>query len=119
MERFGTNEVLTFEANATVGRLAEPFVVSFRGTTGMGELANSLRVYPNPVNAGERFRIGLNTESKAPVRVEIVNALGVVVSVETSIQAPASIVAPVTAGVYTLRVTIEGKGTVVRKLVVK
>ena len=119
LEYFGANETLGFEANATLGRLAEPFVVSFRGTTGMDELANSLRVYPNPVNAGERFSIGMNAECKAPVRVEIVNALGITVSVETSTQAPASIVAPVTAGVYTLRVTVDGKGTAVRKLVVK
>ena len=119
MECFGANETLGFEANATLGRLAEPFVVSFRGTTGMDELANSLRIYPNPVNAGERFSIGLNAECKAPVRVEIVNALGAVVSVETSMQAPASIMAPATAGVYTLRVTVDGKGTAVRKLVVK
>ena len=119
MEYFGANETLGFEANATLGRLAEPFVVSFRGTTGMDELANSLRVYPNPVNAGERFSIGLNAESKAPVRVEIVNALGVIVSVETSMQAPASIKAPEAAGVYMMRVVVDGKGMCCRKLVVK
>ena len=119
LEYFPAEENIVFEANATLGRLAEPFVVSFRGTTGMDELANSLRVYPNPVNAGERFSIGMNAECKAPVRVEIVNALGAVVSVETSMQAPASIMAPATAGVYTLRVTVDGKGTAVRKLVVK
>jgi len=56
---------------------------------------------------------------KSPVRVEIVNALGAVVSVETLTQVPASIVAPITAGVYTLRITVEGKGTFVKKLVVK
>ena len=119
MECFPAEESVAFEANATVGRIGEPFVVSFRGTTGMDELANSLRVYPNPVKAGERFSICMNAESKAPVRVEIVNALGVTVSVETSTQAPASIMAPATAGVYTLRVTVDGKGTAVRKLVVK
>ena len=119
MEYFPAEENIVFEADATLGRLAEPFVVSFRGTTGVDELANSLRVYPNPVKAGERFSIGMNAESKAPVRVEIVNALGAVVSVETSTQAPASIVAPATAGIYTLRVTVDGKGTIIRKLVVK
>ena len=118
MEYFGANETLGFEANATLGRLAEPFVVSFRGTTGMDELANSLRVYPNPVNAGERFSIGMNAECKAPVRVEIVNALGAVVSVETSTQAPASIKAPETAGIYTLKISCE-KGFCYSKLIVR
>ena len=119
MEYFPAEENIVFEADATLGRLAEPFVVSFRGTTGMDELANSLRVYPNPVNAGERFSIGLNAESKAPVRVEIVNALGVTVSVETSTQTPASIKAPEAAGIYTMRVIVDGKGMCSRKLIVK
>ena len=118
MEYFGANETLGFEANATLGRLAEPFVVSFRGTTGVDELANSLRVYPNPIKAGERFSIGMNAESKAPVRVEIVNALGVIVSVETSTQAPASIKAPETVGIYTLKISCE-KGTCYSKLIVR
>ena len=118
MEYFPAEENIVFEADATLGRLAEPFVVSFRGTTGVDELANSLRVYPNPVKAGERFSIGMNAESKAPVRVEIVNALGAVVSVETSTQAPASIKAPEAAGIYTLKISCE-KGTCYSKLIVR
>ena len=118
MEYFPAEENIVFEADATLGRLAEPFVVSFRGTTGVDELANSLRVYPNPVKAGERFSIGMNAESKAPMRVEIVNALGVVVSVKTSMQAPASIKAPEAAGIYTLKISCE-KGTCYSKLIVR
>ena len=118
MECFPAEESVVFEANATIGRIGEPFVVSFRGTTSMDELANSLRVYPNPVKAGERFSIGMNAECKAPVRVEIVNALGAVVSVETSTQAPASIKAPEAAGIYTLKISCE-KGTCYSKLIVR
>ncbi len=85
----------------------------------MDELAGKVQVYPNPVNVGERFSINVADDMKNPVRVEIVNALGVETLHATSVQMPAQLTAPATVGVYTLRITVEGKGTVVRKLVVK
>ncbi len=119
MEYYDAEESLDFVADAIVGESNDLYVIHFRGNAGMDEFASGVKVYPNPVSAGERFSIGMNMDIKSPVRVEIVNALGAVVSVETSTQAPASIVAPITAGVYTLRITVKGKGTAVRKLVVK
>ena len=119
LEYFPAEENIVFEANATLGKLAEPFVVSFRGTTGMDELANSLRLYPNPVNRGELFSLGMTGIVTEPVHIEIFNTLGVEMLRATSVQMPATLTAPATAGVYTLRITVEGKGTVVRKLVVK
>ncbi len=119
MEYYDAEESLSFTVNATVSEPEDVFVVHFRGTTGMDELASSVQVYPNPVNGGEQFSIGVNAESKAPVRVEIVNALGVETLRATSAQMPAMLTAPSVAGVYTLRITVEGKGTVVRKLLVK
>ena len=118
MEYFESNNALTYTTDATVGDLDEPLVVRFRGTTGLSDIEGNLHVYPNPVKAGERFSIALPASSKVE-RVEIVNVLGAVVSVETSTKAPASILAPNTPGVYTLRVTVEGKGMYSRKLVVK
>jgi hypothetical protein len=108
---------LQYETNAVVGSLETPYVIRFRSTTGVDDWANSLHVFPNPVNHGERFSIDLPEGSK--VRVEIVNAIGTVLSTETSIKGPASILAPNTAGIYTLRITVEGKGTCYRKLVVR
>ena len=85
----------------------------------MDELTNSVQVYPNPVNRGERFSINVADDVKSPIRVEIVNALGVEMLHATSVQIPATLTAPSAAGVYTLRITVEGKGTLVRKLVVR
>lgn len=85
----------------------------------MDEFAGKVQVYPNPVNAGERFSINVADDVKSPVRVEIVNALGVETLRATSLQLPAQLTAPSTAGVYTLRISVEGKETIVRKLVVK
>jgi hypothetical protein len=106
-------------ANAIVGDASDLYVVHFRGTTGMDEFAGKVQVYPNPVNAGERFIVNVADDVKNPVHVEIINALGVETLRATSVQLPVQLIAPATAGVYTLRITEEGKGTVVRKLVVK
>ena len=85
----------------------------------MDEFANRVQVYPNPVNSGEQFSIDIADEVRSNVCVEIVNALGVETLRATSAQMPAILTAPATAGVYTLHITVEGKGTIVRKLVVK
>ena len=118
-EYYDAEESLDFVANAMVGAADDLYTIHFRGTTGMEELAGKVKVYPNPVHTGERFSIGMASVETYPVHVEIVNALGVETLRATSVQTPVSIVAPVTSGVYTLRITVEGKGTVVKKLVVK
>ena len=119
MEYYDAEESLSFVANALMGAADDLYTIHFRGTTGVDELANKMQVYPNPVNRGERFSINVADDVRGPVYVEIVNALGVETLRAMSEQTPVSMVAPVTAGVYTLRITVEGKGTIIRKLVVK
>ena len=119
MEYYDAEESLSFVANAIVGDATDLYVIHFRGATGIDEFANKIQVYPNPVNVGERFILNMANDVKSPVRVEIINALGVTTLRATSVQTPVSIVAPTTSGVYTLRITVEGKGTIVRKLVVR
>jgi hypothetical protein len=117
MEYYDAEESFDFVANAIVGEADDLYTIHFRGTTGMDEFANRVKVYPNPVNVGEQFSIGLSVEDAGKVHVEIVNTLGVVETLRaTSVQ---TLTAPNVAGVYTLRITVEGKGTVVQKLVVK
>jgi hypothetical protein len=85
---------------------------------GMDEFASKLQIYPNPVNRGEHFSINIANDVKSPIYVEIVNALGVVIeTVYTSSEQ--TIIAPNVAGIYTLRIMVEGEGTWLRKLVVK
>jgi hypothetical protein len=119
LEYYEAEESLDFVTNAIVGTADDLYTIHFRGTTGMDEFAGKVQVYPNPVNAGERFSINVADDVKSPVRVEIVNALGVETLRATSLQLPAQLTAPSTAGVYTLRISVEGKETIVRKLVVK
>ncbi len=116
-EIYGAQETLNFSNNAIVGDLREPYVLHFRGITGVDEWANRLNVFPNPVARGEVLNIVMPTEDLGEMRVEIINALGVVEACHgASLQ---TITAPDVAGVYTLHITVEGKGTCYRKLVVK
>ena len=116
-EHLTADETIRFEANASVGELDKPFVVHFRDCMGLDEAFNSLHVYPNPVNCGEILHIALG-ENAAATTVEIVNALGVAVE---RVHAPSvqTVKAPHVPGIYTLRISMEGKGMQVRKLVVK
>lgn len=116
-ETFDSDDHMTYTINAIVGIPNEPSVVHFRGMTGLDDFDRNLYVYPNPVTLGERFGLSLPVGNE--VRVETVNSLGVVVSMETSTKASATIKAPETSGVYTLRITVEGKGTYIRKLIVR
>ena len=118
MEIMDCTQTINFSVNAVAGSFAEPYVVNFRGATALDEFGKSLQVYPNPVAAGDVLSIGMANDG-TEVRVEIVNALGAVVSVENSTKVAATFKAPNMPGVYTLRITAEGKGTYCRKLVVR
>jgi hypothetical protein len=116
-ECFNADETLSFEADAVIGEVDAPFVIRFRNTTGVDEWTKSLQVYPNPVEHGQTITLGLSAEEMGEVQVEIINALGVVETVHaTPLQ---TITAPNVAGVYTLKITVEGKGTCFRKMVVR
>ena len=82
-ETYWSSDRVVFSANAILGSPTEPYVVRFGSTSVSDKLTQSLRVYPNPVERGERFSIGMNDSEERPVRVEIVNALGALVKAET------------------------------------
>jgi uncharacterized protein YlxW (UPF0749 family) len=115
-ECFNANETLTYETDAIVGIPESPFVIHFRNTTSADEWSNHLQIFPNPVEHGQTISLGTTSEI-GEVQVEIINALGVVETRRaTSLQ---TITAPNVAGVYTLRITIEGKGTCYKRLIVR
>ena len=116
-ERYDADNLVTYTNNATLGEPDEPYVVSFRGLTGVDEFDSNLHVFPNPVARGEAVNLGM-ASSNGNVQVEVINTMGAVISVETLTKV-ASIAAPSVPGVYMLRITAEGEGTYFRKLVVK
>ena len=117
-ECFDVDETLMFNADASMGTIFDPVVLHFHGLNSVNEFDNRINVFPNPVNRGEQFSLGLIDDVTNPVQVEIINALGMVVETvfTPSVQ---SIIAPNVAGVYTLRITVEGERTYISKLVVK
>ena len=110
---------LQYETNAVVGGFDNPYVVSFRNNTSVDEWTGSVNLFPNPVERGQKVSLGLPSEEKAAVRVEIVNTLGMVVETLHVASEQTTITAPKVAGVYTLGISVEGKGTCYRKLVVR
>ena len=70
------------------------------------------------IERGQKVSLGFNDVETGEVQVEIINALGTVVETRRAASLQ-TITAPETAGVYTLRITVEGKGTCYRKLVVE
>ena len=119
MEYYDAEESLDFVANAIVGTADDLYVVHFRGTTGMDEMANRVQVYPNPVASGKHFRVELFDSVNQEIRVEVINALGVVVLVENMNDSSFEMTAPKTSGLYTLRIIVKDKVIKYHKLVVE
>ncbi len=99
---------------------ASDFVANFE-ETGVDEWGNCISVFPNPVACGENVSLGIADDFGSKVRVEIINAVGMVVDTRiiSSLHSAPLLKAPDTAGIYTVRVTGEDKGTYCRKLIVR
>ena len=109
---------LQYETNAVVGSFESLYTVSFRGTTGIEALSPRLEVYPNPVEHGKTFSIGMAGAKEGTVVVEVINAMGTVVTTRRTASLQ-GITAPNEPGVYTLRVTVNGTETGIHKLLVR
>jgi hypothetical protein len=111
------SDIIGYSTDANLGDLINPFVIHFRGVTSVDEFGSNLHIFPNPVAHGESISLGLTNEEIGKVQIEVINALGMVVeTVHTSVHA---ITAPKVPGIYTLRITSDGKDTCYRKLIVK
>ena len=102
-ETLDAAETLEMRMDAVVGDLEVPFELHKTGTVSL---------YPNPVMAGESVRVevpaGVDLQGS---RVEVYNALGILVSDETLTDVEAELNAMRVSGVYTVRVT-DRKGNV-------
>ncbi len=109
-----------FETNAILGSLREPVVLRFNNaTTQCDSYLSRMELYPNPVEAGASFKLNTPDRLEGEVRVEVINALGAVLSTEKANSFPASVKAPKVPGVYTVRVTMDNHGSYSCKLIVK
>ena len=118
-EYYAAEESLDFVANAIVGEADDLYTIHFRGTAGMDDLDGKVKVYPNPVASGQRFHISVFDSKNQEIRVEVVNALGVVVWAEDMNGLSLEMTAPKTSGLYTVRVITKDKGILYHKLIVE
>ena len=109
-----SNDIMEFNSDVVAGNPSEPVVISF---SGMNDNSGFM-VYPNPVTKGEHVNIVLPTDSQS-VRVEVLNALGEIVSVETVAKSQVSIALPAVSGVYTIRIITDNKDIDFKKVIVK
>ena len=109
---------LQYETDAIIGKAEAPHVLRFRSTTGVDEWANSVNVFPNPVERGGQFSLGMTGIETGMVQIDIINALGMVVEMRHGTSLQTTLAAPTVSGVYTLRISVKGKGICYRKLVV-
>ncbi|MBQ3354122.1 MAG: choice-of-anchor J domain-containing protein [Bacteroidales bacterium] len=109
-----SNDLMEFNSDVVAGNPSEPVVISF---SGMNDNSGFM-VYPNPVAKGECVNIVLpNGLNRA--RVEVLNALGEIVSVETIAKSQVSIALPAVSGVYTIRIITDNKDIDFKKVIVK
>jgi hypothetical protein len=118
-ERFDALTGLMYASHTSQGAPNSPYEVCFAHTTEMYDMGIQASVFPNPVERGQLLSVGLDAREGSPIRVEVVDELGVVVSTVTSTEEPVHVKAPRISGVYLLRIYVEGKGRCYRKLVVR
>jgi len=84
------------------------------------EIMNRLnaRIYPNPVNAGEKLTIQVEQHGAKPLTVEIFTASGILLQKNVTTHTPYQLSAPDSAGVYLLRITND-KATCAYRFVVQ
>ena len=92
---------VVFEVNSVIGSVEQPSVLSY-GTLSIDETsASSFNIYPNPTTRDRAINLQATCDN-----VEVFNALGVKVAEYQNVD---TIDALETAGVYVIRVTINGE----------
>lgn len=88
--------------------------------TGVDDVADEslIRVVPNPANAGQTALVSVFSTSPI-ARVEVINSLGAIISIQEPVSAPINLTAPAVAGVYHVRVTTTDGRVSVTKLIVQ
>ena len=100
-EVFELNDVITYSNDAVLGSLKDPYIFNC-STLGIGENSlNDINIYPNPTTRDRAINLQATCDN-----VEVFNALGVKVAEYQNVD---SIDALETAGVYVIRVTINGE----------
>lgn len=107
-ENLTSNERIVFNTDDIIGDFDNPFVVRFGNVE-----VDDVKIYPNPANVCDRINVVVPEKAV----LEIVNALGEVVSVETVSEGDNAIKTPEKPGVYVLRIITENNSVTCRSVV--
>ena len=113
-----SDDRFTFNSNAIVGSLDNPFPVHFGAMNGLTEMQTNVSVYPNPVERNATFTL-LIPEEETVTEVMVVDALGDVVSHETGHLTHSMMHGLPVAGVYMVKVTCKSGNVFISRVVVK
>ncbi|MCR5014323.1 MAG: T9SS type A sorting domain-containing protein, partial [Bacteroidales bacterium] len=111
--QYETSDQVVFTEDAVVGKASNPFMLHLNGD-------NSLSLFPNPANKGERVTVELNGNVDFDNAViEVYNTLGSLVRTEPFSPSDKTMESLQNSGIYTIKVTDANGNTFIGKLIVR
>ena len=111
--QYNAEEQVVFVNDAVIGKASDPFMLHISGD-------NSLSLFPNPANKGERITVELNGNVDLNgATMQVYNTLGSLIRTEHFTQSTKTIEALQNSGIYTVKVTDAQGNVFVGKIVVK
>lgn len=103
---YGVSETIAlFEANAMMGTLDEPIAIRFN-TVSVSEFhVKNLNLFPNPVKTNAKVKVSLKEGLSDGMDVEVLTSLGVPIYKTMVNGNVLELTAPLTAGVYVIKIT--------------
>lgn len=110
--------VISYEGDKITGSLNNPYVLNFNTSLNNEEyVIGNLNVFPNPVSKGQMITLSIPA-NRENLKVQIINALGVVVRTENLIGEELNMAANLTPGVYTIKIVSRDKQLYIKKLII-
>ncbi|MBQ5957913.1 MAG: T9SS type A sorting domain-containing protein [Bacteroidales bacterium] len=103
---YGISETTTvFEPNAVSGTLEEPVTLRFNTVTVPEFYTKHLNLFPNPVKTKEKVKVSMKEGLANGMDVEVLSSLGVLIYKTTVNDDEFELTAPLTQGVYIIKIT--------------
>ena len=103
---YGISETTTvFEPNAVSGTLEEPVTLRFNTVTVPEFYTKNLNLFPNPVKTKEKVKVSMKEGLANGMDVEVLSSLGVLIYKTTVNDDEFELTAPLTQGVYIIKIT--------------
>ena len=103
---YGISETTTlFETNAVLGTLEAPVAIRFNTVSVSECYVKNLNLFPNPVKSNEKVKISMKEDLVDGMDLEVLSSLGVVIHKAAVNDNVFELTAPLTTGVYIIKIT--------------